>query len=393
MNMATKNNVFEEKVKEYWKANKERKGAILDAVCEVSGLTRKGAIKRFRRMQITPKWRTKRSGRPIVYGTDVRAALREVWDAANEPCGELLHPVIREYVRCLTRDRLWKHGQEATARLLVMGKRTVRRVVETFDRSRRTAKALAGTKPSHLKNIIPVFKGPWSVCDPGEGQIDMVAHCGHTLLGNFIRTVCYTDAATYWVIPRAQWNLGQVATKESVEAIQTRLPVSLRHVHPDTGSEFINWLLKDWCEEERIRLTRSEPGKKNDNMYVEERNGHVVRKYLGYTRFDCPQLVPLLNELYDVLVLYLNHFQAVRRTLAKERIGAKYRRVYEREAQTSYERMCMHPRVPAQVKERLRAEHETLNPLLLKRKIDTLRADITKKQRDHGHGNCDCGRF
>ena len=58
-------------------------------------------------------------------------------------------------------------------------------------------------------------------------------------------------------------------------------------------------------------------------MCVEERNGHVVRKYLGYTRLDCRDTVSLINERYDVLALYLNHFQALRRTLEKKRVGAK----------------------------------------------------------------------
>lgn len=87
--------------------------------------------------------------------------------------------------------------------------------------------------------------------------------------------------------------------------------------HPDTGSEFINWVAKNWFDAEGIKLTRSEPGKKNDNMCVEERNGHVVRKYLGYLRYDVPEIVPMMNELYQELALYLNHFMPVRRTIEK----------------------------------------------------------------------------
>ena len=180
---------------------------------------------------------------------------------------------------------------------------------------------------------------------------------------------------------RAQWNKGQDATKESLETIQKKLPVPILGLHPDTGSEFINWNLKHWCDAETIEITRSEPGKKNDNMYVEERNGHVVRKYLGYVRFDCPLVVPMMNELYAALALYLNHFQAVRRTETKERIGAKYKRTYEKVAKTPYTRMLEHPVVSDAVKERLRADHEKLNPLLLKRELDRLIGKILKVQK------------
>jgi hypothetical protein len=130
-------------------------------------------------------------------------------------------------------------------------------------------------------------------------------------------------------------------------------------------------------------LSRSEPNKKNDNMYVEERNGHVVRKYLGYTRFDDRVLVPLLNKFYDVLALYLNHFQVVRRTKTKTRVGAKYVRTYEKVPQTPYARMVAHPAVPEKVSEKLRREHATLNPLVLKEKIDRLLLEIIKKQRNY----------
>jgi len=393
MHMTTKHTIFEEKAQEYWKADKRRKGEILDAVCEISGLTRKGAIKRFRRMQ-TRHSRTTRAGRKTYYTKDVDVALYEIWEAANRPCGVLLHPLIPEYVAILIRDGMWKHGDETTSKLLAMKCMTVRRRCTRLRTTHEGTHGLSTTKPSHLKQIIPIFKGPWVDALPGEGQIDTVAHCGSSLSGDFIRSVCYTDAATYWVIPRAQWNNGRRATVVSVEEIEMRLPVLLLHLHPDTGSEFINWHLKEWCDEHTppVRLTRSEPGKKNDNMYVEERNGHVVRKYLGYTRFDCPLVVPIINEFYDTLALYLNHFQAVRRTLSKERVGAKYRRVYEKVAKTPYQRMLEHAHVSEDVKAMLRAEHEALNPLLLKQKLDTLWSMIIKIQRDHGLGKCACGR-
>ena len=163
--------------------------------------------------------------------------------------------------------------------------------------------------------------------------------------------------------------------------IKKKLPVLLLGIHPDTGSEFINWILKKWCDKEKIEMTRSEPGKKNHNMYVEERNGHIVRKYLGYIRLDQIELVPMVNELYAILELYLNHFQTVRRTLTKERIGAKYRRTYEKIPKTPYQRMLEHKDVSEEVKEKLREEHAKLNPLILKKEIDRIRAKLVKERK------------
>ena len=214
-----------------------------------------------------------------------------------------------------------------------------------------------------------------------------MAHCGESVSGDFAYTVNYTDAPTYWGSRRAQWNKGEEATKQSLIGLKKRLPFLWLMAHPDTGSEFINYLNFGWCGENGIRLTRSEPGKKNDNMYVEERNGHVIRKYLGWWRFDAnPGIVLLMNDYYDVLDLYLNHFQAVRRTLSKERIGSKYKRMFEKQAKTPYARLMEHEKVSDDIKECVRKEHESLNPLLLKRKLDTLRDKIFRYQRKRDHG-------
>lgn len=381
MTMATKNEIFQEQLARYLAADTQRKGEILTHVCVVTGMHRKAAIRKFRSLQLRDPAREERRGRRVYYTKDVDAALETIWSAANEPCGELLHSMIAEYVAILKRDTMWHHSAEATGKLLSMKEHTVRRRASGFAHRHPKKKGLSATRPSLLKTIIPIFKGPWKDKPPGYGQIDTVAHCGSTLLGDFIYTVDYTDTATYWVIPRAQWNKGQDATKESLKTMQKKLPVPIRGLHPDTGNEFINWNLKHWCDAEKIEITRSEPGKKNDNMYVEERNGHVVRKYLGYVRFDCPLVVPVMNELYDVLALYLNHFQAVRRTETKERIGAQYKRTYEKVAKTPYRRMLEHASVSDAVKEQLREEHEKLNPLLLKRELDRLIAKILKLQK------------
>ena len=387
MNMATKNSIFERYLAEYLKADVPRKSVILDHVVDVTQMHRKAAIRKFRALQLRDADKEDKRGRETFYTPDVTAALHEIWEMASEACGEVLHPVVNEYIDILIRDNLWNHGDIATYKLRRMSERTVKRRVAHFEQIRRP-RGIAATRPSHLKKIIPIFKGPWNDLPPGHGQIDTVVHCGDSLQGDMVFTVNYTDAATYWIVPRAQWNKGQEATVRSMETIEDRLPFPLRELHPDTGSEFINWVAKGWCDAHGIKLTRSEPGKKNDNMYVEERNGHVVRRYLGYIRLDDPDVVPLLNQFYDVLALYLNHFMPVRRTLSKERVGAKYRRVFEKRAKTPYTRTLEHPQVPQSVKEALMRKHERLNPLLLKREVDTLRRQIFEfKNRDRGSSN------
>ncbi|MEK7607171.1 MAG: hypothetical protein AAB444_03190 [Patescibacteria group bacterium] len=368
--METKNEIFSRYVSEYLAATKEQKLGILTVVCMVTGMHRKGAIRKFRAIQMRDPAKEERRGRSVYYTADVTVALKDVWDAGNEVCGELLHPMVSEYVTILKRDGMWKHGDEATVKLLCMSEGTMKQRVGHFFKIRRGRKGLSATKPSALKKLIPIFTGPWEGKPPGYGQIDTVVHCGASLLGDMAYTLNYTDATTYLVIPRAQWNKGMEATKESMRSIQKQIPFPWLGAHPDTGSEFINRFVMDWCLKEKIDLSRSRPGKKNDNMYVEERNGHVIRKVIGYQRLDCVEAVAALNRLYDILTPYLMHFVAVRRTIEKEKVQSKYRRTYEKNPKTPYQRILEHAAVEESVKEKLRREHALLNPLVLKREIE-----------------------
>lgn len=386
MTMDTKNDIFAEHLPAWLKAkgNKNKRGEITAHIVFVTNMHPKSVPRKFKRLQLQDPAHQDRRGRRRYYGKEVDAALKDVWRAAEEPCGELLHPTIGEYIAFMRDDGSWHYGEETTRKLLAISERTVKRRVGEFLTIRRRKGGMTSTSPSLIKHIIPIFKGPWNDLPPGNGQLDTVAHCGETLAGSFAYTVNYTDTAVYWVIPRAQWNKGQEETLKSMDAIIERCPFPISMMHPDSGSEFINWHAERWSKSTDIRLTRSEPYRKNDNMYVEERNGHVVRKYIGYIRLDAPNVVPLMNELYDVLAPYLNHFKPVRRMSKKERVGAKYRRTYEKRAKTPYQRVLDHPAVSEAIKKRLRAEHEALNPLVLKRKIDTLQKKIYDIQKRRG---------
>lgn len=392
MNMTTKKDIYKEHLPAWLKArgNRKNRGEITDHLCFVTGMHRNSVPRKFKALQMRDSGREDRRGRAVYYGPAVTAALRDVWTAGDEACGELLHPQIDEYIDALVRDGLWTHGDAATEKLRAMSEHTVRRRIANFEKSRGRSKGLSSTKPSALKSIIPIFKGPWRHLPPGHEQIDTVAHCGDTLLGDFVYTLSAIDAAAYWINVRAQWNKGQTATIIGLSSIRDALPFHWIEAHPDTGSEFINWHCKTWCDTQEITMSRSEPDKKNDNMYVEERNGHVVRKYLGYRRFDCPQVVPLMNDFYRVLGLYLNHFKAVRRQLSKERVGSKYVRKYEKVAKTPYQRVLEHPAIDDMVKAKLMREHATLNPLILKREMDRHLEVLNNQQSRHDQRKCGC---
>lgn len=385
MNMANKEGVFEEKLEAYVRGGKKRKSEILDAVVEVSGLTRKGAIKRFRRMQMQSVYVSDSRGRPRYYTPDVIAALKEVWEIGSEACGENLHPMIGEYLDIQIREKKWKHGDTATCKLRKMSEGSVKKYVGTFTRTRRSFGGKGTTEKSAVISMVPIRMDGWGGAEVGVVQVDTVAHCGDSTAGDFVYTVNGTDVASLWGSRRAQWQKGQEATKVSLEAMRRSSPFPWTEVHPDSGNEFINAHCIAYAKGTNLRMTRSRPYHKNDNCFVEERNGHIVRAYAGYERFDVRKTVDALNNLYDVLTPYLNHFIASRRIVSKERVGARWKVTREKISKTPYQRLLARNDVPDDVKNTLRAEHSTLDPATMKKEIDRLTKRVHDIQRRYGN--------
>ena len=376
MTTTTKQEIFKEKLQEYLTADREGKGQILDAVCSITKVERKSVIRRFRTLQMRPRSWQERRGRKVIYHHRTTAALKEVWEAANRICAERLHPVISEYVRILKRDQMWKHDEEATLLLLQVSLGTCKNRIAEFE----NIKCRGGrgtTKPSNLKEIIPIRRGPWENPLPGWGEVDTVAHCGSTIAGDFCYTVQYTDVATIWTCLAGQWNKGETATRESMVRIKSRLPFDLRAIDPDSGSEFINWNLKHWCDRAGIQMTRTRPYMKNDHARIEQKNYANIRHIVGYIRFDDPRQALLLNELYDALEDYINFFIPSVKCVEKVRILSRKVRRYDT-AKTAYQRVLNRDDISEEVKEKLRQKYATLNPLVLKQECDRIRKKIFK---------------
>ena len=366
--MKTKNDIFNEYSSQYWKADKKEKGEILLHICMVTKMNRKSAIRKFKSLQNKDPCKIEGRGRSTYYTPDVTAALKDIWNDGDEVCGELLHPMIKEYVEILKRDGMWNHSDEATGKLLSMSEATTKRRVGNFLKVRRKRHGISDTKPSHIKHLVPIFIGPWKDKPPGYGQIDTVRH-SNCASGDAVYSLNYTDAASLATFFHAQWNKGQEATRDSMQIIKDTMYMPLLGAHPDTGSEFINTMVIAWNKENSVDFSRSRPNHKNDNMYVEERNGHVIRKTIGYITLNCKEAVDALNDVYEILMPYRFHFVAVRRMIEKEKLSSRYRRVYEKKGMPPYQRMLAHENVSEEVKEKLRQAHDLLNPRTLKQEI------------------------
>ena len=386
--------IIKENLSKYLKASLSEKTSIITAVCDVSGMKRKSVIRAFGREQKRSRWKSKpRLGRPKYYTAETDAALAWVWEQYEYPCAERLKDEIPEAIRIFRRDDMWGYSKQATEQLQGMSLAAMKVRCVGFAKNRGLMRGISTTKSGELIKSIPVFFGSWERKGPGHGQIDTVVHSGPKLMGTMAYTVNYIDVATYWNEPVAQLNKGQAATLTSMRTIKARLPFPWLGAHPDSGSEFINELVDAWAKEQGIELTRSRPHKSNDNCYIEQRNLVVVRKYVGYERYDCQEAVDALNELYETLRLYVNFFQSTYKLVGKEKrvsttdgklYGKPYKRIYD-QVRTPYRRVLDHPDIPQSVKAKLSGQYESLNPKVLRDRIKVLTNKLERVQRELGY--------
>jgi hypothetical protein len=382
-----------EKLPDYLKASLPEKTAIITSVCAVSSMERKSVIRAFKREQFRSSQKSSsRLGRPKYYTAETEAALAWVWEQYEFPCGERFVLEIPEAIRIFRRDGMWNYSWAATSQLLGMSLAAMKVRTVAMARKRGLMRGISTTQSGNLLKRVPVFFGSWKDKEPGYGQIDTVVHSGPKLMGNMAYTVNYIDVPTCWNEPVAQLNKGQGATLASIETIKRRLPFRLLGMHPDSGSEFVNELVFAWASKQGIELTRSRPHKSNDNCFIEQRNLVVVRKYIGYERYDCAEAVQAMNELYEVLRLYINFFQPSYKLVGKEKrvrgtdgkqYGKPYKRVYDR-VRTPYQRVLDHSGIPQETKDKLTKQYEGLNPKILRDRIQVLTIQLERIQRELG---------
>lgn len=227
---------------------------------------------------------------------------------------------------------------------------------------------------SALKSEIPLGRYAWDEARPGALEIDLVEHNGGASLGHFAYTLTVVDAVSGWSRRRAMLGRSQVAVFEALRPIFAEWPFRPWGLHSDNGSEFISKNLLRFCREHRLEFTQSRPHKKNDNPHVEQKNRQFVREVVGYVRYDTPEQVSWLNQVYAVLDPYANLFLPSRKVVAKTRNRSHVHKTYDT-ARTPFQRLCEAGALRPKVETALRAEILALNPLALHHELERLIAN------------------
>jgi len=380
---------------EYKRATKKQKGGILDTLTELAGYNRSYAARVLRqraryvvvgrgvvkgvKVTLVEDERTKRRKRRTrsrIYGKDVLVALQKVWVICDGICGKRLAPYLAEIVPTLERLGELTLDEEVRRKLIGISPATIDRMLAPA-RKRYQLRARSQTKPGTLlKHQIPIRTfSDWDDLRPGFIEIDLVSHEGGNARGDYAYTLDATDVCTAWTETEAVRNRAERWVFAGLERVKERFPFDIIGIDSDNGSEFINNHLFRYCVENKITFTRSRPYRKNDNCFVEQKNYSVVRRAVGYRRYDTPSELEALNDLYAVLRLYTNYFQPSMKLIKKTRVGSKVRKKYD-EAKTPYRRVLDSATVPEETQEELKRVYATLNPVKLGREISRLQDRI-----------------
>jgi hypothetical protein len=352
----------------YKKVSKPLRARILDEFCQVCGYNRKYAIRLLNGPAPQKPELTTAKGRRSTYGAKVIVSLTAIWEAAGYPCSARLKALLPLWLPWASKR--WTISQSVQKQLLSISPATIDRRLKA--KKRQLKKRLYGrTKPGTLlKHHIPIKTDSWDVKTPGFTETDLVSHSGNSEKGEFIHSLNVTDIHTTWVETRAVMGKGQAGVLEAMKQIEQALPFKLLGIDSDNGSEFINYHLKAFCDQKQIQFTRGRPYKKDDNAHIEQKNWTHVRKILGYLRYDCPQALDAINDLYrHELRILQNLFLPSMKLSEKVRVGSKLKRRYDKPL-TPLERLLACPQAdPAKLQE-LKKLREATDPFKLAKTIE-----------------------
>jgi hypothetical protein len=317
-----------------------------------------------------------RKPRPLTYGPLIDEALVHVWTLSRYPAGKRLAPMLGVLVPLLVRDADLDVSEANATLLVAMSAASIERRL-TSERARLGLKGRSHTKPGTLlKSQIPIRTwAQWSEDRPGFVEIDLVGHEGGNASGEFCFTLTVTDIATGWTINRSVKNKAARWVVEAIDEVAGRFPFPLLGIDSDNGAEFINTHLFDYCNERSITFTRSRAGNKNDGAHVEQKNWTHVRQLVGYLRFDAPDELALLNEIWALDALFTNYLLAQQKLIFKQRHGATVTKRYDL-AQSPYQRANAHAETTELARATMDAAFSTIHPAALHDQIETLTARL-----------------
>lgn len=354
----------------YGAASGAEKRKILDEFIAVTGYHAKSAIRALNAEPVVKARQTRL--RPSMYDEAVRAALIVLWEASDRVCGKRLRALLPILLPALERNGHLHLADPMRQKILAMSASTIDRLLRVPRSATRLKKARRAMPAARRRVPVRTF-ADWNEPPPGSMEMDLVAHCGEVTRGSYVNSLVLTDIASGWIECAPLVVRESNLVVDTLERIRQGLPFALRALDVDNGSEFVNESLIQYCLSHGIELTRCRPYRKNDQAWIEQKNGAVVRKLLGYRRFQGIAAAQAITRLYGASRLFVNFFQPSFKLAEKHREGAQVSKRYH-PPQTPCERLLQAEGLPEAAKAKLREVAGALDPLKLLEEVRAVQA-------------------
>ena len=355
----------------YQAASARQKKQILNEFIAVSGYHPKYAVHLLNATEPGAPVRRSRV-RPALYDEAAKQALIVLWEASDRVCGKRLKPLLRILLPALERHGHLKLDAAIRAKVLAMSAATIDRLLRAPRRAA-LAKKRRSVVPEIRRRVRVRTFADWNEPPPGSMEMDLVAHCGEVNRGSYVNSLVLTDIASGWTECTPLVVRESTLLVGALDRIRVGLPFTLQALDCDNGGEFLNETMIEYCLRNGIELTRSRPYRKNDQAWIEQKNGSVVRKLLGYRRFEGIAAAQALARLYGASRLFVNFFQPSFKLAEKHRQGARVTKRYH-PPETPCQRLLNAETVSEPIKCKLREIAGALDPLQLLEEIRAMQS-------------------
>ncbi|MDZ5455863.1 integrase catalytic domain-containing protein [Azohydromonas lata] len=380
--MATRKELAEAVGTRYQASTIEERSAILDEFVAITGYHRKHAIRLLSKPAAEPRKRQPRAR----YGTAVRETLCILWEVSDRVCSKRLKVMIPVLLPALIQHGKLADDAALQAQLGQISPATIDRLLAPVRLAAAKGRRRAAGKSSAIRRAVPIRTfGDWNDPVPGYVEVDFVAHCGPNLCGSFVQTLVLTDIATGWTECVPVLTRDGTLVIDAIAKARELFPFPLLGVDFDNDSVFMNERVVGWCRGQGLEVTRARAYRKNDQAWVEQKNGAIVRRLVGYGRFEGLESVQMLTRLYRASRLHTNLMQPSFKLKSKTRIGAQVVKQYHPPIPPAH-RVLLHQAVSGEAKDALQQRLAAADPVLLFTEIRAAQAELGRRVDRRGLG-------
>jgi hypothetical protein len=373
--MATRKELIEAVSSRYREGSLKQRSAILDEFVAITGYHRKHAIRLLSKPAAEPQKRSPRAR----YGADVRQALSLAWEVSDRVCSKRLKVMIPALLPAMIRHGKIADDAALQAQLTAVSPATIDRLLEPIRLAAARGRRRAAGQSSAIRRAVPIRTfGDWDDPVPGYVEVDFVAHCGPHLSGSFVQTLVLTDIATGWTECIPVLTRDGTLVIDAIAMARELFPFPLRGVDFDNDSAFMNERVVTWCREQGLEVTRARAYRKNDQAWVEQKNGAIVRRLVGYGRFEGLECVQTLITLYRAARVHTNLVQPSFKLRTTTRIGARVVKKYHPPVPPAH-RVLAHEAVSEEAKVAVQRLLSSVDPVVLFAEIRAAQEELGRR--------------